>query len=68
MAQGSDSKRCVVVNGQLTAFLRARWGFLKIREESDRHHALDAVVIAACSHSMVKRLADYPSRTKKITR
>lgn len=64
-ADGSQLQRCVVLSGQLTAFLRARWGFLKIREESDRHHALDAVVIAACSHSMVKRLADY-SRGKEL--
>lgn len=62
LAEASHNKRCVVVNGQLTAFLRARWGFLKIREESDRHHALDAVVVAACSHSMVKRLADHSKR------
>ena len=62
---GSQLQRCVVLSGQLTAFLRARWGFLKIREESDRHHALDAVVIAACSHSMVKRLSDY-SRSKEL--
>ena len=65
LAEGSDSQRCVVLSGQLTAFLRARWGLLKIREESDRHHALDAVVIAACSHSMVKRLSDY-SRSKEL--
>ena len=65
LADNNDSKRCVVLSGQLTSFLRARWGLLKIREESDRHHALDAVVIAACSHSMVKRLADY-SRRKEL--
>lgn len=65
LAEGSDSQRCVVLSGQLTSFLRARWGLLKIREESDRHHALDAVVIAACSHSMVKRLSDY-SRLKEL--
>lgn len=62
---GETNKRCVVVNGQLTAFLRARWGLLKIREESDRHHALDAAVVAACSHGMVKALADY-ARRKEI--
>lgn len=62
LSDSGDNKRCVVVNGQLTAFLRARWGFLKMREESDRHHALDAVVVAACSHGMVKRLADYSKR------
>ncbi|MEO8022930.1 type II CRISPR RNA-guided endonuclease Cas9 [Polaromonas sp.] len=65
LVEGSDSQRCVVLSGQLTAFLRARWGLLKIREESDRHHALDAVVIAACSHSMVKRMSDY-SRRKEL--
>jgi CRISPR-associated endonuclease Csn1 len=60
-----ESKRCVVVSGQLTAFLRARWGLLKLRSDSDRHHALDAAVVAACSHAMVKRLADY-SRQQEL--
>lgn len=55
----TTAKRCVVLNGQTTAFLRARWGLLKIRGDSDRHHALDAAVVAACSHSMVQRLASY---------
>jgi CRISPR-associated endonuclease Csn1 len=62
LAGDSTAQRCVVINGQLTSFLRARWGLLKIREESDRHHALDAAVIAACSHAMVKRLADHARR------
>ncbi|MCF8198783.1 MAG: type II CRISPR RNA-guided endonuclease Cas9 [Sulfuritalea sp.] len=61
------SKRCVVLSGQTTAFLRARWGLLKVRGASDRHHALDAAVVAACSHGMVKRLADY-SRTKELAK
>lgn len=62
LAEGSDAKRCVVVSGQLTAFLRARWGLNKIRGESDRHHALDAAVVAACTPAMVKRLSDYARR------
>lgn len=65
LADDSESKRCVVLSGQLTAFLRARWGLTKIRSDSDRHHALDAVVVAACSHGMVKRLSDY-SRRKEL--
>ncbi len=65
LADGSESKRCVVLSGQLTAFLRARWGLLKVRADNDRHHALDAFVVAACSHSMVKRLSDY-SRRKEL--
>ncbi|MSQ71770.1 MAG: type II CRISPR RNA-guided endonuclease Cas9 [Betaproteobacteria bacterium] len=62
LADSSETKRCVVVSGQLTSFLRARWGLIKVRGDSDRHHALDATVVAACSHSMVKRLSDYARR------
>ncbi|OIO70968.1 MAG: type II CRISPR RNA-guided endonuclease Cas9 [Zetaproteobacteria bacterium CG_4_9_14_3_um_filter_49_83] len=58
----SDAKRCVVVSGQLTTLLRVRWGLLKVRGDSDRHHALDAAVVAACSHGMVKRMSDYAQR------
>lgn len=63
--EGSEAKRCVVLSGQMTSFLRARWGLVKVRGDSDRHHALDAAVVAACSHSMVKRLSDY-SRRKEL--
>lgn len=62
---GQTNRRCVVVNGQLTAFLRAKWGLTKNREESDRHHALDATIVAACTHSMVKALADH-ARKKEL--
>src|SRR5690606_24677000 len=65
LAESSEAKRCVVVSGQLTAFLRARWGLTKVRADSDRHHALDAAVVAACSHGMVKRLSNY-SRRKEL--
>lgn len=65
LAEGSEAKRCVVVSGQLTNFLRTRWGLLKVRADSDRHHALDAAVVAACSHSMVQRLSNY-SRTREL--
>jgi CRISPR-associated endonuclease Csn1 len=65
LAEGSEAKRCVVLSGQLTSFLRARWGLVKVRSDSDRHHALDAAVVAACSHGMVKRLSDY-SRRKEL--
>ncbi|THF60401.1 type II CRISPR RNA-guided endonuclease Cas9 [Pseudothauera rhizosphaerae] len=68
MAAGDDgtaAKRCVVLNGQATAFLRARWGLSKVRGGSDRHHALDSAVVAACSHGMIKRLGDY-ARTREL--
>lgn len=62
LAENSDVKRCVVLSGQMTSFLRNRWGLAKVRSDSDRHHALDAVVVAAANHSMVKRLSDYARR------
>jgi CRISPR-associated endonuclease Csn1 len=62
LADDSTSKRCVVLSGQLTSMLRARWGLIKVRSDNDRHHALDAVVVAACTHGMVKRLSDYARR------
>lgn len=58
----SEAKRCVVLSGQMTSFLRNRWGLTKVRADSDRHHALDAAVVAAASHGMVKRLSDYARR------
>lgn len=54
-----DQAGVVSVNGALTSFLRVRWGLLKKRSESDRHHALDAVVIACCTRAMNKRIAEY---------
>lgn len=44
-------------NGSLTAFLRNQWGIKKIREESDRHHATDAGIIACSTKGMVKYLS-----------
>ena len=58
------NEKCVVVSGQLTSYLRARWGLTKVREDGDLHHALDAAVIAACTHGMVKRLSDYSRRNE----
>lgn len=57
-----ENARCVVISGQLTGYLRARWGLVKVRENGDLHHALDAAVVAACTHSIVKRLSDYSRR------
>lgn len=55
----STQKPVRTLNGQLTAFLRSRWGLIKNREESDLHHALDAAVIAAASGDFVKTISRY---------
>lgn len=43
---GKGKKRVFASNGQITALLRHRWGLKKVREDNDRHHAVDAIVVA----------------------
>ena len=62
--ESSGSERCVVLSGQLTALLRARWGLVKERAAGDLHHALDAAVIAAAGRGLVKRMAVYARRNE----
>jgi CRISPR-associated endonuclease Csn1 len=46
-------------NGALTAHLRAAWGFPEKKRDNDRHHALDAIVLACSTQSMVQRLTQW---------
>lgn len=60
----SDSKRKVYnINGQATEILRHYWGLKKDRQESDKHHAQDAVIIACATKENIKKVSDY-SRMK----
>lgn len=64
-----DNKRRVQVrSGKLTSELRGRWveGYMKDRT-IHTHHALDAIVIAFSTESMVQRLSNY-YKTKEIQR
>jgi len=47
------------VNGQVTGLLRAKWGLVKNREESDLHHALDAAIVTTISRSLIQRITNY---------
>ena len=58
----ATKNRCVVVAGQLTSLLSARWGLPKVRENGDLHHARDAAIIAAANPSLIKRMAEYSKR------
>lgn len=49
-------------NGSLTAFLRNQWGIKKVRGENDKHHAVDAVVLACSTKGMVKYLSTISAR------
>lgn len=59
LSEKSDNSGCVVVAGQLTAYLRNCWGLNKVREENDRHHALDATVIACCTRKIVQKVGAW---------
>ncbi|MCQ2429378.1 MAG: type II CRISPR RNA-guided endonuclease Cas9 [Clostridia bacterium] len=56
----TDQERHVTcVNGAITAYTRARWGINKVRADGDTHHAVDALVIACISQSMVNRITRF---------
>lgn len=60
---GDDGSNHVGVrHGRLTADLRKLWGLEKNRDESDRHHALDAAVIAASTESNLQKITRYHQR------
>lgn len=46
-------------NGALTAHLRGAWGFPDKNRRNDRHHALDAIVLACSTQSMVQQLSNW---------
>lgn len=59
----SELKRKVYnINGQATDILRHYWGLKKNREESDKHHALDAVIVACATNKNIKKVSDYSRR------
>ncbi len=49
-------------NGSLTAFLRNQWGIKKVREENDKHHAIDAIVLSCSTKGMVKYLSTISAK------
>ncbi|WP_429945948.1 type II CRISPR RNA-guided endonuclease Cas9 [Bibersteinia trehalosi] len=53
---GKGSDKVFASNGQVTDFLRRCWGLEKKREEGDRHHALDAIVVACSTASMRQKI------------
>lgn len=54
-----NKKKVRCTNGRITSFLRNRWGLNKDREQSDRHHALDACVIACVNDSIIQKVVKY---------
>jgi len=57
-------------NGLLTFNLRGAWGFAAKNRDNDRHHALDAIVLACSTQSMVQEFSNwnkYEARRKHPT-
>ncbi|MGX7417610.1 type II CRISPR RNA-guided endonuclease Cas9 [Carnobacterium gallinarum] len=55
-------KRVFAINGSVTAKLRARWGFNKVRANGDEHHALDALVVACVTDKYIQEVTKYSKR------
>ncbi|ABR73754.1 CRISPR-associated protein, Csn1 family [Actinobacillus succinogenes 130Z] len=56
---GKGKRKVFASNGQITALLRGCWGLQKVRENNDRHHALDAVVVACSTKSMQDKITKF---------
>ncbi len=52
-------RQVISVNGNITAYMRKRWGLKKDRLANDLHHAQDAVVVACISESMIRKITRY---------
>ena len=55
-------QRVFVGNGVITSRLRARWGLNKVRDDGDKHHAMDATVVACVTPTLTRMLTLYSRR------
>ena len=67
------ASRVLTLGGSVTAHLRRQWGLNGVlsgtseKDRSDhRHHAIDAVVIASCTRSIIKRMSDAAARAEML--
>ncbi len=53
--------------GGVTNFLRLRWlGDIKDRDAGDKHHAMDACIVAACTPELIYRVNSWFSNEEKV--
>jgi len=52
-------RHVTAINGGTTSTLRKRWGLVKVRENGDIHHAVDAVVIACTTQKMINDISRH---------
>ncbi|WP_366938374.1 type II CRISPR RNA-guided endonuclease Cas9 [uncultured Desulfovibrio sp.] len=60
---GTELRRVFARPGAVTAFLRRQWGVERLKKdaegqrlEDDRHHAVDALVLACCTEGQLQRI------------
>lgn len=60
--KGREKRRVFARPGQLTSFLRKSWGLESIKKDAsgqrtgDKHHALDAFLVACCSEGLLQKI------------
>lgn len=52
-------------NGQVTAYLRKRWGLKKDRAD-DTHHAVDATIVACCTERTLQEVTRYHQQKETL--
>lgn len=57
--ENARKKSVFTVNGKITSYLRRFWGIQKIREDGDKHHAIDATIIACVTDGIIQKLTHY---------
>lgn len=65
LGEKEGKKHVFASNGQITAFLRNKWGIKKVRENNDRHHAIDAIVVACSTVSMQQKITRHIQQKEK---
>ena len=58
-AENIGKRKVISVNGNITAYMRKRWGLKKDRLAGDLHHAQDAVVVACVTEGMIQKITRY---------
>ena len=62
----SQKKKVIALNGKITSYLRKVWGLNKVREDGDKHHALDATVIACVTDGLIQKITKFHQNKERF--
>lgn len=63
--EGSQKRRVYTFQGQVTANLRKIYDISKDRQENDRHHAVDATIVAVGTQSLLMSIVRYHQKKEE---